>query len=85
MQLTERVRYQHLPPVDPALLECPAIHVELERRSSLPLLEQRFRSVALVKTIVRSQQGAALANYPVYLVANPVGDTVFSLDRGAVR
>jgi hypothetical protein len=39
----------------------------------------------LVKTIVRSQQGAALANYPVYLVANPVGDTVFSLDRGAVR
>jgi 4-amino-4-deoxy-L-arabinose transferase-like glycosyltransferase len=81
VQLTERVRYMHLPPLDAAaLLKCPALYVELERRSSQPLLEERFRSVTLLKTVVRSDRGTVLASYPVYRLVNPIPDRVFSLD-----
>jgi 4-amino-4-deoxy-L-arabinose transferase-like glycosyltransferase len=83
VQLTERLRYEHLPPLDTAaLLECPAIHVELKRRSALPMLEVRFRTVMLLETVVRSERGTELARYPVYLIANPIADKVFSRDAG---
>src|SRR5262249_20075061 len=71
VQLDERQRYLHLPAVDDAVLACPALYVELDRRSSVPLLNERFRSVSFKETIVRSYQGTEIAAYPVYLVADP--------------
>ncbi len=78
VQLNERVRYQHLPPVSPALLKCPALYVELERRASPPLLQERFRNVTFVTNIVRSHRGSALAAYPVYLVSDPIADPLLT-------
>jgi 4-amino-4-deoxy-L-arabinose transferase-like glycosyltransferase len=72
IQLDERIRYLHLPPVGPAVLRCPALYVELERRSSPALLAERFRSVTFVGNIVRENRGAALATYAVYAVAEPI-------------
>ena len=82
VQLTERVRYAHLPPVDPSVLRCPALYVELERRSLPSLLQQRFGTVTFVKNVVRIDRGTALATYPVYLVANPIADVLFSPEGG---
>jgi hypothetical protein len=83
VQLTERVRYMHLPPLDTAsLLKCSALYVELERRSALSMLKGRFNTVTLLKTVVRSERGTELASYRVYLLANPIPDRVFSLDTG---
>jgi hypothetical protein len=73
VQLTERVRYVHLPPVDEATLRAPALYVELERRSDPALLAQRFGSVAPVGTVTRRQRDVAVATYRVYRVADPLG------------
>ena len=70
-QLDERLRYLHLPAVDETVLACPALYVELQRRSSLSLLHERFGSVSLVETLMRSHRGTVIANYPVYLAINP--------------
>jgi hypothetical protein len=72
VQLTERIRYLHLPPADSALLSCPALYVELARRSSEPVLAARFRSVARLASLTRAHAGVPLASYEVYLVADPV-------------
>jgi 4-amino-4-deoxy-L-arabinose transferase-like glycosyltransferase len=71
VQLTERIRYIHLPGLDAALLSCPALYVELERRSAPALLGERFRSVERLDSITRSYAGVPLAAYAVYLVAGP--------------
>jgi 4-amino-4-deoxy-L-arabinose transferase-like glycosyltransferase len=78
VQLNERMRYGHLPPVAPSLLKCPALYVELERRASAAWLQERFRSVAFVTSVVRSNRGTPLATYPVYLVADPIEDSVLT-------
>jgi 4-amino-4-deoxy-L-arabinose transferase-like glycosyltransferase len=67
VQLTERIRYLHLPAVDPALLKCPALYVELDRRAKASLLGERFRSVRKLGTLTRSHAGVPLAGYAVYL------------------
>jgi hypothetical protein len=69
-QLTERLRYLHLPAIDDATLACPALYVELERRRSESLLLERFRSVSFVANVVRKDR-AAIASYAIYLVAGP--------------
>jgi len=68
VQLTERVRYVHLPAVDAAVLKCPALYVELDRRSSRSLLQQHFRTVDRLQDITRKHGGVPLASYAVYLV-----------------
>lgn len=70
-QLNERHRYLHLPALDDRVFACPALYVELDRRSALALLHERFRSVSFIETLARSHRGVALAAYPVYLVADP--------------
>jgi len=69
VQLTERVRYLHLPSVDAAVLSCPALYVELERRSSRSLLEKHFRSVDRRANLSRNYRGISIATYAIYLVA----------------
>jgi hypothetical protein len=67
VQITEPIRYAHLPPIDSALLRCPALYVELDRRAAVGLLEQRFGSVAELDSVTRSYAGVPLATYAVYL------------------
>lgn len=76
LQLTERLRYLHLPPVVDAVLACPALYVELERRSSAALLRERFRSVVPFGTIGRKHGGTEVAAYAVYLAADPRTDAL---------
>jgi 4-amino-4-deoxy-L-arabinose transferase-like glycosyltransferase len=70
-QLTERIRYIHLPGLDAATLACPALYVELERRSAPALIEERFRLVERLTNVTRSHEGAPMASYAVYLVNGP--------------
>jgi 4-amino-4-deoxy-L-arabinose transferase-like glycosyltransferase len=74
VQLDERIRYIHLPPVDAATLRCPALYVELERRSAAGLLAERFASVERLQNVTRSHRGVGLASYAVYLVSRPRAD-----------
>ena len=69
LQLTERMRYLHLPRPDAALIQCPALYVELERRGRAPLLEAQFRSVTRLESLTRSHAGVRLATYVVYLAS----------------
>jgi hypothetical protein len=77
VQITERIRYLHLPPIDSALLKCPALYVELDRRDAVALGKQRFGSDAKLKSLTRSHAGVPLAAYVVYLVTG--------LDPAALR
>lgn len=70
-QLAERLRYLHLPAIDDAVLACPALYVELERRSSKALLLERFRTVSFVANMTRKHRDTAIAGYAIYLVADP--------------
>ncbi len=74
VQLTERIRYVHLPAVDAATLACPALYVELGRRSAPVLLHERFGSVDRLEDMTRSHRGVAIASYTVYLVSGPKAD-----------
>ena len=74
VQLTERIRYIHLPGIDAATLGCPALYVELERRSAPALLQERFRSVERLKNVTRSHRGVPIATYAVYFVSGPNAD-----------
>lgn len=67
VQLNERIRYLHLPAPDAALLRCPALYVELERRADGAWLVERFRSVTRLDSLTRSHAGVPLATYAVYL------------------
>ena len=71
VQLNERIRYLHLPAIDEAVLACPALYVELERRSSPDLLDERFASVTPLGRIVRIQRGTPIAPYAVFLLSGP--------------
>ena len=67
LQITERIRYLHLPPPDPALLKCPALYVELARRGGEAPLKERFASATRLDSITRSYAGVSLGTYGVYL------------------
>ncbi len=67
VQLDERLRYVHLTAPDAALLKCPALYVELERRADGAWLGERFRSVARLDNLTRSHAGVLLATFAVYL------------------
>lgn len=69
VQLDERVRYLHLPPINEKVLSCPAIYVELQRRSAPELLAERFAHVTPLGSIVRAQGGTPIAPYAVYAVS----------------
>jgi hypothetical protein len=74
IDLTERLRYLHLPRIDDALFQCPALYVELARRAAKPeMLESRFRTVTPLGQLTRRYGDTALASYTVYLLADPIG------------
>jgi hypothetical protein len=67
VQINERIRYLHLPAPDAAVLKCPALYVELERRVDAGWLAGQFRTVTRLENLTRSHAGVALATYAVYL------------------
>jgi 4-amino-4-deoxy-L-arabinose transferase-like glycosyltransferase len=67
IQVTERIRYLHLPPPDPALFKCPALYVELERRGGEASLKERFGSATKLDSVTRGYRGVSLGKYVVYL------------------
>jgi 4-amino-4-deoxy-L-arabinose transferase-like glycosyltransferase len=69
VQITERIRYVHLPPPDPTLLTCPALYVELHRRGGEELVKRRFGSVARLDSLTRRYAGVSLGTYVVYLAS----------------
>ena len=73
VQLTERLRYAHLPPPDDTVLRSPAIYVELERRQALSMLREHFGSVTDLGKLTRSYRGTSLATYVLYRIADPIG------------
>jgi hypothetical protein len=73
VQLTERIRYLHLPPVDDAVTRSPAIFVDLARSGLPTTFPQRFRSVVPLGKLSRTYRGTVMATYVVYLLAEPIG------------
>jgi 4-amino-4-deoxy-L-arabinose transferase-like glycosyltransferase len=73
VQINERLRYAHLPPIDAQILQAPAIYVELRRNLVLPLLQQRFASVMEIGKLTRQYRGTTLDTYVVYRIADPIG------------
>ena len=70
-QLTEPLRYVHLPP-ELADKRCPALYVELERRQENDLLRTRFKEIRFLGRVDRNYAGKPLANYTASLVAAPL-------------
>jgi len=73
VQLNERIRYAHLPPIDERVLRAPALYLELERNLVLGLLTERFASVTSLGTLTRRDGDNTLDRYVVYRVAQPIG------------
>ena len=72
LQLDERLRYAHLPPVDDALLRSPAIYVDLEQRRTPQFLQRRFGSVVPLTKLNRTYRGSNISTYVVYRVSDPI-------------
>jgi len=72
IQLTERVRYEHLPAPDKTMLQSPALYVELERRERPDMLRERFGSVIPLGHLVRHDGAIPVATFTVYRVADPL-------------
>jgi len=71
LQLNERVRYGHLPPVPSEITRKPALYVELQRRAEPALLHQRFATVRDLGTVTRADSNGAIDTYSIYFVADP--------------
>jgi len=69
VQITERIRYLHLRPPDPALLTCPALYVELHRRGGEELVKRRFGSATRLDSLTRRHAGVSLGTFVVYLAS----------------
>jgi len=69
--LNEPLRYVHLPPVEEALVRCPALYVELVRRPLPAGLGARFASIVPLSTLTRRYQGHPIADYKILLLADP--------------
>ena len=76
VQLNERLRYAHLPPVDDRTLHAPALYIELERNLVEGMLKERFASITSLGKLTRRYHDHPLATYVVYRVAEPRGSVL---------
>lgn len=81
-QLTERIRYVHLPEPAADIVSAPALYVELARRQAPALLEHRFARVVRLADLQRRHGETVLATYAVYLVAEAKGDPLQATATG---
>jgi 4-amino-4-deoxy-L-arabinose transferase-like glycosyltransferase len=83
LQVDDRLRYVHLPPVDPKLAMTPGLVVELNDRQVETVLRKRFRSVQPAGELTRSYRGVALGTYSAFVVKEPIApDTLFKYVPG---
>ncbi|MDX2203661.1 MAG: glycosyltransferase family 39 protein [Hyphomicrobiaceae bacterium] len=83
MQVNDRLRYVHLPPVEARLAASAGLVVELDERLDGATLTARFRSVRPVAVVTREFAGVVLGRYRVWQVADPVApDTLFTYVPG---
>jgi hypothetical protein len=73
LQLNERLRYLHLPAPDPALLQSPALYVDLARRERSDLLSALFQSVTPLAAVHRGPDVSPFAIYATRRLAAPRG------------
>jgi 4-amino-4-deoxy-L-arabinose transferase-like glycosyltransferase len=71
IQISERIRYVHLPNPDRTIIDSPALYVELDRRAKPDLLKEKFRSATPLGTLERKYNGVVLARYQVYRIDSP--------------
>jgi 4-amino-4-deoxy-L-arabinose transferase-like glycosyltransferase len=71
IQISERIRYVHLPKPDRTIIDSPALHVELDRRAKPDLLKEKFSSATPLGTLDRKHNGIVLARYQVYRIESP--------------
>ena len=67
-QLNQPERWLTTPPASPSLLQHPMIYVAEPRRDRSKMLAQEFRSVRLIKHLVRLRAGHVVDHYNVYLL-----------------
>lgn len=79
-QLTERVRYEHLPLLQDNIKDQPSLYVELERRSREPLLRKCFSEATRIATLTRADGSKNGTNYAVYSVKGLRSDCGTSLE-----
>jgi hypothetical protein len=72
VQVSEPIRYAHLPPVGSDKLQCRALHVELARRALPAEVASRFGSVLPIGTMTRRHQGQPIATYKIALLSDPL-------------
>ncbi len=83
MQVNDRLRYVHLPQVDPALAAKPGLVVEIDDRPTEAMLRSRFRSVRPAGEVARTYRGVVLGTYALFVVSHPISPaTVFSYEPG---
>lgn len=70
-QISERIRYVHLPKVDGALATKPALIFDLENGVALRVAKDLFRSVTPVGEVTRTYRGVTLGSYKLYLATDP--------------
>ena len=71
IQISERIRYVHLPKPDRTIIDSPALYVELDRRAKPDLLKEKFGSATALGALDRKHNGVVLARYQVYLIKSP--------------
>jgi hypothetical protein len=83
LQVNDRLRYVHLPPVDSALATSPGLVIESTDRDEQDMLRARFRSVKPVGELARTVRGVELGTYAAFLVSDPIApDTLFTYVPG---
>lgn len=80
-QLDERIRYIFLPPLPDAVVNRPALYVELERRVDLPLLKSKFGKIEKIGTLTRRNGVSDGATYVLYLVSDPIAPPLAMDDK----
>lgn len=72
VQIDERLRYIHLPPVPEAVLRAPALYVDLARYGALARLQAHFGTVTNLGHVERRYAGVIIETYETFLLADPV-------------
>ncbi len=71
-QVTERIRYVHLPSVSAALARSPAIVFDEDDHLALQVARANFRSVVPLGQVTRGYRGVTFATYDLYLASDPI-------------
>lgn len=81
-QVTERIRYVHLPPVAPALVRQPAVVFDEDDHLALQVARSHFRSVVPLGRVARSHRGVTYETYDLYLASDPITpEQIFTPDQ----